>query len=274
MNKTTCNYSVIRFRPYADIDEFVNVGIIIECKAIGFIQVKYTNKAKRIHDFFPEIRGNDYRAAVDRFFGNIVRFTKDTICNDGAIQYCLIDNGSFNLFEYLTLPREGVFVTGEPRTFVHNNPALALDELFERYVERMFARPHEYQERLFEKDIRLALVQWGVAKRFHKKDIGNELYKVQMPFTRTENDNVIVAIKPLVLDRRTQVDIARVASHFASDISMLEQLKMRPELVAVATITPKENAFRDGVDFAYKVLREQKIEIVERNDIESLRQFV
>ena len=36
-NRLACHYSVVRFCPYPETDEFVNVGVMLACPAIGFL---------------------------------------------------------------------------------------------------------------------------------------------------------------------------------------------------------------------------------------------
>ena len=39
--RSICFYSVLRFCPYRETDEFVNVGVILACPATGFLDFKF-----------------------------------------------------------------------------------------------------------------------------------------------------------------------------------------------------------------------------------------
>lgn len=75
MKKLICNYSVIRFLPYPETREVVNIGILACCPQVGWMDYALElRKTKRISDFLPELDMNLYRAGrkhlqAERLFG-------------------------------------------------------------------------------------------------------------------------------------------------------------------------------------------------------------
>lgn len=41
----TCNYAVVRFLPYRETGEFVNVGVVLYCREAGFFDVALEPKS-------------------------------------------------------------------------------------------------------------------------------------------------------------------------------------------------------------------------------------
>jgi hypothetical protein len=90
--KLACNYAVLRFLPYPETGEFVNIGVAIGCPDKG-------------------------------------------------------DARQFNqVLLNLLRPREESFCFSPPRTCLTTDPAGTLSELFERYVERGFAKHGESEK--------------------------------------------------------------------------------------------------------------------------------
>lgn len=55
MKKLICNYSVIRFLPYPETREFVNIGILACCPQVGWMDYALeARKTKRVSDFSPK----------------------------------------------------------------------------------------------------------------------------------------------------------------------------------------------------------------------------
>lgn len=51
-----CNFAVVRFRPYPETEEFVNIGVVMACPQAGFFDFKIETKRRdRITHFFPEL---------------------------------------------------------------------------------------------------------------------------------------------------------------------------------------------------------------------------
>jgi Protein of unknown function (DUF3037) len=62
-----CHYSVARFALYPKTDEFVNIGVVLACPAIGYLDFKRADLRRRgrIGHFFPELDANIYSAAMN-----------------------------------------------------------------------------------------------------------------------------------------------------------------------------------------------------------------
>ena len=53
--KYACNYAVLRFLPYPETGEFVNLGVVVHCALRGLFEMKIeSRKAARVTDFFSD----------------------------------------------------------------------------------------------------------------------------------------------------------------------------------------------------------------------------
>lgn len=139
----TCNYAVVRFLPYRETGEFVNVGVALFCREANFFDVALeTQRRRRVTDFFPELDRDIFTAGRQMFHQELLR-VKTLICDDDRK---LDMETRAGVFRELVRPRESVFRFGEMGTALAEDPAKKLAELFERFVNRQFAQPHEYQE--------------------------------------------------------------------------------------------------------------------------------
>ena len=147
MNKPlACHYSVVRFCPYPETDEFVNVGVVLACPTTGYFDFKRAglHHLGRVGRFFPELGVNIYASALSAWEESL----KDSrnIPTDGKM---LTDSDCQNLraiFKIITRPREAILLYSSPRVIMSDNPATTLDELFGAYVEPRVASVPKYQE--------------------------------------------------------------------------------------------------------------------------------
>ena len=57
MNKrVACNYAVLRFLPYPETQEFVNIGVVLMCPELRWFDYRTeTRRRDRVTGFFPEL---------------------------------------------------------------------------------------------------------------------------------------------------------------------------------------------------------------------------
>lgn len=60
-------YAVIRVVPRVEREEFINVGVILYCKPLGFLQTKYALSEARLRAFTPEPDRAELTERLDAF---------------------------------------------------------------------------------------------------------------------------------------------------------------------------------------------------------------
>lgn len=140
--KYACNYALIRFLPYAESGEFVNIGVVLSCPRTGYFNVRLEQQQfSRISNLFPEIQRREIQRAIEYFGKEMERVcVKVGSHSDAQEQLPRKQELSRHFFYEVVRPRESVVRCSEPRTAMAEKPEALLDALFERYVERLHAQ--------------------------------------------------------------------------------------------------------------------------------------
>jgi hypothetical protein len=71
--RLACHYSVVRFCPYPETDKFVNVGVVLACPAIGYLDFSRADLRRRgrVGRFFPELDSKIYSAAMNAWMDTL-----------------------------------------------------------------------------------------------------------------------------------------------------------------------------------------------------------
>jgi len=144
--KLACNYAILRFLPYPETEEFVNVGVVLACPAAHYFDFRMETQRRRVTSFFPELNKEIFiqgRAAFRKELERVRGFM-DRASNESILSFAVQE---FNRsFLDVVKPRESIFRFSGVGTRLAQEPQEALDELFGHYVERLFAQRKEYQE--------------------------------------------------------------------------------------------------------------------------------
>ncbi len=123
--QAVCNYSILRFRPYAETEEFVNVGVLVTCLQpclLCFVaERKMPARAKAL---FPQQKETAFEAALTALHVDMER-AKSGVRDPKGCQMA---------FNELVRIRESIFRFGEVRTILTADPQNLAEELFSRYV--------------------------------------------------------------------------------------------------------------------------------------------
>ncbi len=127
MNSThsVCNYSLLRFLPYPQTGELVNVGVLVSCLQPCLLHFQGEGKMPaRVHALFPQQNSKTFEAAMKAIRQDVERITAQI----RAPKSCKL------AFTELVRPRENTFRFGEVRTISTADPQIISEELFRRYV--------------------------------------------------------------------------------------------------------------------------------------------
>jgi hypothetical protein len=273
MTEFVCNYAVVRFRPYRETAEFVNVGIVLLCPELDFFGYRFEKrKHKRITDFFPELDLNIFKAGMSGLL-NELRRVPSTV---GEGQLILKEEVSSRIatFQELVRIREAVFHFGEVGTVLAADPNAKLMELFKFYVERQFARDRDYQELIMKRDLGQFLQKIKVAA-YYKQDepVGDETYKIILPFVHFENSKPRKALKPLHLAKEATTEIYRHGDAWVSTLRRLNKIKRRPNELLFAVKHPTGEKQREAAVEICEEIRRNDGLVVDFKDTAGIERF-
>jgi len=189
--KILCKYAVLRFMPFAETQEFANIGIVLSVPKQGFIIYKLApTRFARITNFFDDLDGQLYKNAVNRFTGELQRvqaYAQD-FTGEKHLEY----------FKEVTRFRESVIHFSEMHTLLCDNPQQALDQLYERYVGRQFVTK-QYREAQMVRTLKQTL-NAKLPIKYKEKELQADYLTVKLPLV-AEVDNRVRAIKPMTFQQ-------------------------------------------------------------------------
>lgn len=127
MNATqaVCNYALLRFMPFPQTGEMVNVGVVVNCLQPCFLHFLAEEKMPaRVKALFPQQDEGVFEASVAAVRQDVERINA-RIRDPKGCQFA---------FNELVRPRENTFRFGEVRTALTANPQNLSEDLFRRYV--------------------------------------------------------------------------------------------------------------------------------------------
>ena len=236
------NYAVLRFLPYPETGEFVNLGIVVHCPEKGWFDLKLERrKSKRVTDFFPELDREAFRATRDGIADELERVMK-------LIKKTPDRELGRRIFRDVVRPRESVFRFGEIRTIMTTDVAGLTESLFGQYVSRNFAQPKEYQESVMARKFYEALQTFRPGRRFRRDvKLGNNTYHVKVPICSEWVDKGGIpmrALKPLYLDRDDPTDIIDHGNAWVCRVEGLAEIGEIPERFIFAVDLPRSGGDR------------------------------
>jgi hypothetical protein len=143
MNELVCNFAPLRFLPYREIGEFMNVGVVVHCPQTDYFGYRLVpfERTGRVKGAFPELDLNILQVGlqgVARELGRVQATHRQLPAGQRVAEETALE--LVREFQELVRRREGLFHYGESGTLLANTPDEALDRLFDRFVERQFAR--------------------------------------------------------------------------------------------------------------------------------------
>ncbi len=123
--QAVCNYAILRFRPYAETEEFVNVGVLAMCTQPCLLHfAAETTMPARAKTLFPEQNEQTFASALNALTRDMNRL-KAQAHEPKTVQIT---------FNETVRIRKSVFRFGGIRTILTDEPENLAEELFRRYV--------------------------------------------------------------------------------------------------------------------------------------------
>jgi hypothetical protein len=278
MKQVACNYAPIRFLPYREVGEFINIGVVVHCPQTDYFGFKTVSpkRTRRITGFFPELDVRIFKSALEGINRELKRIQAEHQPLESDQEVPMeIAQAQIARFSGLVRKREGLLYFGDAGTLMATNGRHALDILFARYVERYFAQSPEYHEVEMRRKLDEFLRQWNLGRWYEKnKEIGDEEFHIVMPFVHCADQRVEKVIRPLDLNKKDTTDIYQ---HGGTWVKNMERLKTRGALPAHVIFTvdvPHEGKRLTAAQTICDELRSIGVEPVDFNNVQELRAAV
>lgn len=264
MTEFVCNYALIRFLPYRDAGEFINIGVALTCAPLGYFDFHIeANRTRRVTQFFPEMEKPVYSLGLKALQTELERLRQDSGLTAGQTRLWAAnaqrEDWTRQLFAELVRPREALFHCAAPGTVLTTDPEAKLTELFDYYVRRQWTDNKVTTEEKMQKRITGWLRDWRRSMDYKEGIIGDkEKFYVTLPFVARRQirgeEKVLKVIRQLDLDKAEPNDIYQ---HGGAWVQRLERLKRMGFLDGewlFPVKTPKNNTRR--IEAAQEICRE------------------
>lgn len=273
MKKYVCQYTIIRFLPYVETEEFANIGILMAAvnqPYFGFELIPSKHHGRITH-FFDQLDAFAFRETVKVLKGELERI-KENIDFQTPNTSCYQEVAR-NIFDNIVTNKETIVRYSEPRVLVTNNPVTELKALYRRFVERDFATKQR-NEVVFEEGIK-EILQINNLNRFFKHEIvGDKRFKVRFPFVKKMDGEPSKIIKPLFLGHAEPTKVREHGGTWWQKFVQLQDLNLLPEKVLVPYIAP--NQYSDSYDACASIIekiRKLDIDVVPEGEVNRILEF-
>ena len=224
LKKYACRYAIVRFVPFAETEEFVNVGIVIACPSIGYFDFKLQKKKRhaRVTHFFSELSKVTYHQSIEMFSKELSR-----------VQFLISQKSNKPddiraVFESLVQPREAMLQFSGARSCLVESPKVSLNKFFDCYVERDFVT-QEYTEQVLERRVRNLIHGLYLPKPFKAMELGDEFAAAHFPLVQQDDFGPTKVIKPFYL---AQPEPAKIINHGGIWVDRITRMRKRNTLPA------------------------------------------
>lgn len=125
-DKHTYKYAVIRFLPRVEREEFFNVGVILFCKRLKYLDVKFHINPEKLNAFSSEIEAETITEYLNSW-----KIICEGNTNGGPIAELEISEK----FGWLAACRSTIIQSSGTHAGLCTDPQKTMDELFEMYVK-------------------------------------------------------------------------------------------------------------------------------------------
>ncbi|AAN54205.1 DUF3037 domain-containing protein [Shewanella oneidensis] len=232
--KVLCHYTIIRFMPYLETEEFANVGILLFTPQTGYSAFRLAPKRfARVTDFFDDLDGKIYQKGLHIFDAELQRVTHE--CS------YLTGKNLLTTFQEVTRLREGIFRFGNMSAILCDDPKKQLDDLYDYYVGRNFVTP-EYREQVMVKSLRSGLRKHVIGMHYVQKQLAGDLNTaINMPLVAAV-DGYFKVIKPLAFDQTKPISLLEHGEKWIGRVKrLLNNETVQPQNMLFTVEQPPKN---------------------------------
>ncbi len=282
------NYAAIGFRPYPELGEFVNVGIVaVEAKSrfLGY-KLSSPQRTKRISVCFPELDLSLYRGGLRRLESELSALAIETNLwtddvrqvakNHPAQSDLFVGAGEENLFRRLTAPQGSPFFYASQGTRLCDDMEATIAVLYDRYVEHRHLTQPDYEEKQLTRELRRLLHANRLGRLYREAPwVGTDAYHVGIPLVYTPKGSDIPgkAIKPLNLDRATPTPIYTYGDEWIAKVNRLKRVGCLPEAFLFVVKKPVDGEGRVAAEDICEGLIREGVQVADADDTEAILAF-
>lgn len=265
--KVACQYAIVRFLPYMETGEFANIGVLAFAPKTGYLDFKLAQGTfPRVTRFFAELDKKAYSRAVNRF--------AEELANVRTIAKGLWGKELAAFGQEVTRARESLIRFSETRVLMTENPAQALEELYERYVGRNFVN-RERREQVMVDAIKRQLRTNNLQKFYKKYTFEEDYRRIQFPLVWNGKERHSI-IKPLTLNQKDPNKLVEHADEWKRKIEWLLErdcIQQDELMIPIEPPVKGDDDLREAYWVAKRDLEELSVELVPFTDTRRIMEF-
>ena len=125
LGPSSYDYAILRVVPQVEREEFINVGVVLFCRTLRFLDARVELDAKRLAALAPELDLKTVQAQLDLI---------PRICAGGPGAGPIGQLEQADRFHWLVAPRSTTIQVSPVHCGLCSDPQAALDDLFEKLV--------------------------------------------------------------------------------------------------------------------------------------------
>lgn len=281
------NFAAIGFRPYPELGEYLNVGVIAVEARSRYLAYKLAPPARtrRISTCFPQFDLALYRAGLKRLESELSALAIETnhwtdetrsVAKNHPAQSDFLVGAEEDLFTKLTAPSGSAFFCASRGTRLCEDMDAAVAALYERYVEHRHLTQADYEEKQLTRDIRRLLQTQRLGRLYREAPwVGTDAYHVGIPlaFTPQGAETPEKAIKPLNLARSTPTPIYTYGDEWIAKVARLKRVGCLPEEFLFVVKMPAGGDERAAAEEICEGLIREGVQVADIADTEAILAF-
>ncbi len=281
------NYAAIGFRPYPELGEYVNVGIVaVEAKSryLGYKLIS-SQRTRRVSACFPQFDLGLYRAGLKRLESELSALAIETnhwtddarqVARNHPAQGDFLVGEEEDLFGKLAAPSGSAFFYAARGTRLCEDMDAAIAALYDRYVEHRHLTQADYEEKQLTRDIRRLLQTQRLGRLYREASwVGTDAYHVGIPLAFTPQGAEIPekAIKPLNLARSTPTPIYTYGDEWIAKVARLKRVGCLPEEFLFVVKMPDGEDERAAAEEICEGLVREGVQVADIEDTAAILAF-
>jgi hypothetical protein len=247
--KRTYDFATIGFRPFAETEEFVTIGVValdVAARHFDFVLQK-AQKTGRILGMFPAIEKTLYREARNKLEAELDGIRQAVNGLGVGVEVPVFppfrekENG---LFAAITSPREDVFCFPVKGRRMAANMQAVLEALKARFIDQEGLTPQQTVEQQMARELRKVLKDAKILPAYQRDvKIGPEAYQVTFALAHVTGEGMADrALRSLNFDLATSTDIFNHGDEWTQKMKRLKRLGYRPDRCLITAREPKDEA--------------------------------
>lgn len=265
--KTLLKYAIVRFMPFAETEEFANIGIVAWTPNSNWYGYKLVPDVfPRINHFFDDLDGALFKHAHRYINEELARVAEFASTNPNQLDSIVTE---------VTRPREGVMIFGAHGAILTEQPSDTLNQLYQTFIGRVTAPNKEQRERAMVHELKMRLDTLPFNLKYKEKSLDTNFGAVKLPLVAAVGP-MVKGIKPIAFNQSTPLQLVDHGEKWVARVRyIIEANSLLPDnfMFAVEAPTSKKSAYRKAYDGVENAMKKLGVHVHQFNDDSQLIDF-